>query len=962
MFSSCGTANKTKTTKDSNGYSYEYVKNDPSNARIYTLANGLKVYLSVNKDKPRIQTYIAVKAGAKNDPRETTGLAHYFEHMMFKGTNKIGTLDWEKESVLISQISDLFEKYATITDPLEKKMVYAQIDSISQIAAAYAVPNEYDKVASMIGASGTNAWTSYEETVYVNEIPSNEVERWLMIERERFENLVLRLFHTELETVYEEFNMTQDNDGRKINSKMMSELFKKHPYGVNVIGIAEHLKNPSMANIMKFKDDFYVANNIAICMSGDLDMEETIKQIDKYWGDFKANDNIPKFTFEPEEPISSVKTVDIYGPERESVSIVYRTPNNKSKEIKYLDMIGSILNNGKAGIIDLDLIKKQKVMSASAYASGMNDYGIFRMNGTPRDGQTLEEVKDLLLEQIDKIKKGEFEDWLIDAIIYEMKMQRINAIDNNSMAYFFVRAFIDETSWEEFIFEAEELEKITKQEIVNFANEFFKDNYVVINKKTGVDNTATHVEKPEITPLPINRNSESEFAKQLRNIETKEIEPVFVDYKKLIKTENIAKDLEFNYIKNETTDLFNLYYIFEMGKSHNKQLPIAIDYMKYLGTEDKSIEDLQKEWYKLGVTFNISSSEKESYISISGLNENLEAAMQLVEDVIAKIKPDQDVYNEYINGIIKNRENNKLNSNVILRRGLRSYSMHGEKSSFTDIINHEELKNTNPETLTNIIKDLFNYKHKIFYYGPGTSTVVADLIKNNHNASDEYKAIPPRTEYAELDYDDPKILFTNYNMVQTMIMIISKDVKFDKELMSKIDMFNEYYGGSMGSIVFQEIRESKGLAYSSYAGYSQASESGKSNYVFGFLSTQPDKMKDALDALTGLLNEMAVSQEAFANSKDAIIKQMNTQRIIKSGIFWNYSNNLELGIDYDIRKDIYEDIKNLTIDDIEEFFNNHIKGKNYDILIVGNKDKIDFDLLKNYGRLQELSLEEVFNY
>jgi len=119
VFSSCCNS-QTYTAKDSNGFRYEAVKNDPSNARIYTLDNGLKVYLSVNKDQPRIQTFIAVRAGSKNDPRQTTGLAHYFEHMMFKGTDKIGTKDWEKEGALIKQISDLFEERAKVTEKWQK--------------------------------------------------------------------------------------------------------------------------------------------------------------------------------------------------------------------------------------------------------------------------------------------------------------------------------------------------------------------------------------------------------------------------------------------------------------------------------------------------------------------------------------------------------------------------------------------------------------------------------------------------------------------------------------------------------------------------------------------------------------------------------------------------------------------------------------------------------------------------
>jgi predicted Zn-dependent peptidase len=486
IFTSCNKS-KTRTATDANGYKYEYVEDDPTGARIYTLSNGLKVYLAVNKDEPKIQTYIAVRAGSKNDPVETTGLAHYFEHMMFKGTSKIGTLDWEKESALIAQISDLFEQRAKTNDQAEKDRIYAQIDSLSLEASKYAVPSEYDKICSMLGAQGTNAWTSTEETVYENEIPSNEVERFLYVERERFENIVLRLFHTELETVYEEFNMGQDRDGTKSYYALSGELFKKHPYGRKVIGIAEHLKNPSMVNIMNFKAQYYVPNNMAICMSGDLDMEETVKLVDKYWGSMEPNKNLPKFEAPKEDPRTEITKIDVVGPDREWIILGWRTPGNAGEDEDYLDMISEILSNGTAGLIDLDLIKNQKVMSAYAYPNVQNDYGSFIMGGYPKDGQTLEEVQDLLLQEIDKIKKGEFDDWLLEAIINQQKLERIKAIENNSVSYWFVDNFISGKKWEDKVFGIEKIAKLTKKQIVDYANKNFSDNYAVVYKRTGKD-------------------------------------------------------------------------------------------------------------------------------------------------------------------------------------------------------------------------------------------------------------------------------------------------------------------------------------------------------------------------------------------------------------------------------------------------------------------------------------------
>ncbi|MBP7450798.1 MAG: insulinase family protein, partial [Flavobacteriales bacterium] len=234
-------------------YSFTSIPGDPLQARIYTLENGLQVWLSRNADAPRIQTNIAVRAGSKNDPSDATGLAHYLEHMLFKGTSHIGTTDWERERVLLKQISDAYEERRRTTDDAQRDRIYQRIDSLSTLAAALAVPNEYDKMIKSIGARGTNAYTSTERTVYINDIPSDELEKWMRIESERMQECVLRLFHTELETVYEEFNRSQDNDGRAVSKKMNELLYPNHPYGTQTtLGTGDHLKNPSMEKIHAF--------------------------------------------------------------------------------------------------------------------------------------------------------------------------------------------------------------------------------------------------------------------------------------------------------------------------------------------------------------------------------------------------------------------------------------------------------------------------------------------------------------------------------------------------------------------------------------------------------------------------------------------------------------------------------------------------------------------------------------
>ncbi|MBQ4162127.1 MAG: insulinase family protein, partial [Parabacteroides sp.] len=432
-------------------YTYESVPNDPLKARIYTLDNGLKVYMTVNKETPRIQTYIAVRVGGKNDPAETTGLAHYFEHLMFKGTQKFGTQNYELEKPLLDQIEQLFEVYRKTTDEKERAAIYHQIDSISYEASKLSIPNEYDKLMAAIGANGTNAYTGFDQTVYVEDIPSNQIENWAKIQADRFENNVIRGFHTELETVYEEKNMSLTSDGRKVYEAVLNALFPDHPYGTQtVLGTQENLKNPSITNIKNYHKTWYVPNNMAICLSGDFDPDQMIATIDKYFGHMKPNPNLPKLPIAQESPVKETIVKEVLGLDAENVTLGWRFPGANSPEQDLLSLTGEIINNGKAGLLDVDLIQQQKVLSCYAGTYGMADHNAFVMSGRPKQGQTLDQVKDLLLAEIEKLKKGEFDEGLLEAAMNNYKLAQMSYLeDNGGRADMFVSAFINGTEWKD---------------------------------------------------------------------------------------------------------------------------------------------------------------------------------------------------------------------------------------------------------------------------------------------------------------------------------------------------------------------------------------------------------------------------------------------------------------------------------------------------------------------------------
>ncbi|MCF0195860.1 MAG: insulinase family protein, partial [Bacteroidaceae bacterium] len=304
---------------------YESVDGDPMGVRIYTLKNGLKVYTSVNRDQPRIQAYVAVRAGSKNDPLTSTGLAHYFEHMMFKGTPKFGTTNYEAERPLLDSIETLFNIYRQTTDTAQRRLIYSRIDSISYEASKLAIPGEYDKLMSAIGSEGSNAFTNYDCTCFVEDVPSNQLDNWLKITAERFQTPVLRGFHTELETVYEEYNMYASEDRLKVWNAMQACLFPNHPYGRDIIGLPEHLKNPSITDIKAFHQQWYVPNNMAIVLSGDFDPDEAVALIEKHLGGMTPNDLLPDLKLKADEHIATNDTT-VYGLMAEYIQMGWRLP------------------------------------------------------------------------------------------------------------------------------------------------------------------------------------------------------------------------------------------------------------------------------------------------------------------------------------------------------------------------------------------------------------------------------------------------------------------------------------------------------------------------------------------------------------------------------------------------------------------------------------------------------------
>ena len=954
---------KTVTKQDGN-YTYQTVEGDPTGTRFYTLQNGLTVILHQNNLTPKVMGLITTRAGSKNDPSDKTGLAHYLEHLLFKGTKELGTEDYTTEKVYLDQIEELYESYNKTKDETERKKIYKTIDSISYIASKIAIPNEYDKIMSSLGSNFTNAYTSFENTTYMENVPSNNLEKYLQVQKDRFENPVIRLFHTELETVYEENNMYEDMGNFKLYNAMFSGLFKKHTYGTQTtLGTPEHLKNPSIKRIKEFYNTYYVPNNMVVILAGDIQFSETIQLIDKYFGSFKPG-NIPPFTFEPEDPILQPEEKIVYTPDEESLAVGFRFPNRNDKESVLADLVASILYNGKSGLIDKNLVKTQKVLEAGGFNYLLTDYGFMGFTGKPLQGQTLQQLKELILSQIELLKKGDFDQSLITATVNNLKVNRIREQEEAmNMAFVLNDLFVTRTKWEDYLKGIENMSKITKEDVVAFANKWFKDNYVAVYKLSGPNPDQNKVEKPEITSIEINRSGVSKMLKTIMDTPSKPLSPVFLDYQKDINFGSIHKDVPVWSVPNRINNLYTQYFVFDMGSHHIQKLPLAIEYLKFTGSKSRTNEQINKELYDLASDFNIFTGDEQVYVSISGLEENRQKVLSIIEDLIRNPVADQDALNKLIDAKIKERNDKTLNKESIFWEALNSYADYGAKNPYNSVLSDAQLKALKAKELTDLIKSLFTYKHKVYYYGPKEVSKLTTELKKSHPLLPVLKNYPKKTEFTKSKTTENTIYFVNYDMSQAEISMQRWDEeKYNPSKTTLIRSLNEYYGGSMTSIVFQEIREAKALGYATY-GYFGVPQKKDENYNAGlYVGTQADKLAIAFDAMNDLLNNFKESESNWNAGKLAIKQGIESERITKTNILFNYQTAQKRNVSYDLRKDIYGQINAVSLADIKAIHSEKMKDKKWNIRVIGDKNKINMNDLSKYGKVVELSLKDVFGF
>lgn len=944
---------------------YEYISysHDAMNVRIYTLDNGLKVYLSVYKDAPRIQCLIPVRVGSKNDPAETTGLAHYLEHLMFKGTPNFGTQNWEAEKPLLDQIEQQFEVYRRTRDQHQRDSIYHVIDSLSYVASGYAIPNEYDKMMKFIGSQGTNAATSNDYTVYIEDIPSNQLENWAIIQTDRFSHPIFRIFHTELETVYEEKNTSLAKDSRKAMEALLNALYPNNAYGKQTtLGSCEHLKNPSLTNIKNFFNTYYVPNNMAVCLAGDFDYDEAIAIIDKHFGKLQRKD-VPHYVVPKEKKITQPVVREVRGHEEEFMYLAYRLdlPAN-SRDLYVAEMAKSILYNGKCGMMDLNVNQKHLASDVYAFIYDLCDNSSFMFGGEPKDGQPMEEIRDIILQQVELLKKGEFDESLLQAAINNMEASEMRQLQSNrARANAMAHAFENNIDWYYASQELESYKKITKEDIVKFANKYFgEDNYVVVYKRQGEPEETEKVTKPAITAIQMNRDAESEFFTNIKARKVNPIKPEFVDFQKSI-TFDKYKTVPVDYLHNDEDQTFTLKMIFPAGEMNNLVLPYVSGYLNHLGTAKLSVEDIKNQFYSLACNYSVSVSDKETYITLSGIDNNRDKAFKLMMDLFKNALVDSAALQNIKDDILLSRKNAKSSQNSVMNC-LRSYCEFGPELVAYQLT-AEQLEKLSGEEILAALRQLLTYQPEILYYGPASIKTVKKSLAANYKLPKTFAEPAPAKKFDRVATSENVVFYAPYPAKQSRVITSMRADKLDPKVISVVKMYNQYFGGSMNAIVFQEMREKRSLAYSAQSAFVLPREKDDYMYNYSYIATQNDKIIDALVAFDSLFNAMPASQAAFDLAKEGAKSSIAANRITKMNILNTYIANRKLGFNYDYRKDFYNLIDGFTMKDIQNFNEKYIKNQPKTYMILATDGEVDLETIgKQFGQVKRLTLEDIFGY
>ena len=943
-----------------NSFSQEVVWKQPTIETV-VLDNGLTVILNEDHSKPVIYGVVVTKAGSKHDPADATGMAHYMEHMLFKGTEQMGTVNWEAEKPYIDEMFRLYEELGKTTDDEQRKAIQLKINEASLQANKFAIPNEMDKILKSIGGVNLNANTGSDRTVYHNAFPPNQLEKWIEIYSHRFINPVFRGFQSELEVVYEEKNLYADMFFFKLFEEFNKSFFKVHPYGQQpVIGTMDHLKNPSLNKMRDFFQKYYVANNMALVLSGDFRAKEALAIIKEKFGVWKPA-KLPEAQKWEEKPFNGREFVEMKLSPVKLGLLGFRTPPAGSDDEIALNICNGILSNeNQTGLLDKLTIDNQ-LLAANIFSIPNNDYGESIILIVPKIlGQKLEDAEALVISKLKDLREGKFDDWMVDAIkkeMYRNYMHQMESVEGRCM--YMAELFGQNQSMDRIFDVPDKIMKVTKQDVINIANKYYGENFLAFYSRMGFPKK-DKIDKPGYKPVISNTDVKSEFAKKVDSIPSKPISEKFVDMRSDVQLNRIKRGVWLYRTENPFNDIFSIRIKYGMGEAYHPLLRNATELANLSGTKDLNVKEFKNEFSKIGCTYNISSDRDYTIIDLEGKDQDLKKALELVYQLIQNPVADAEKMKVIMEGEKTNRKLERSEPDNVasaLFNWMRFYN----KSTFIDRPSMKVLKGLTTDSLLNVFKLATKFEAEVHYVGKLPYEEVLADFKTSFKFPDHPSNSLAPSNLDITNYDENTIyLVDKPKSLQSKIYFMMNEKPFYNDDEPIIDAFNLYFGGDFSGLVLQEVREYRSLAYSAGAQYAIPSKTGKETMFFGYIGTQSDKTIEAVSLFDSLVRTMPRKEDRINFIKDYLVQSAITERPDFRGLSEAVSNWKLHGYNYDpamIKIPVYYE---LTYDELDKFYQENIKPKPMAIGIVGDAKRIDLKALEKYGKIVKIKEKSLF--
>lgn len=936
--------------------------------KAFKLRNGLSVFVWEDNTKADVFGMVAVRTGAANDPEQYTGLAHYLEHVMFKGTQNIGALNWAEEEPLYQQIIAKYDEMANENDPIKKEAINKEINDLTVAAAKISVSNEFSNLMESMGGKDLNAATGYDMTFYHNAFPAYQINKWLEISSQRFLNPVFRTFQTELETVYEEFNRGKDNSGRVQNEFIMSKAYEGHPYSRSVIGLGEHLKNPRLSELINFYNEWYTPDNMALIIVGNVNADQIKGRIASTFGRLPKKET-PERKEYPNLVFKGRKQYTAKIGNYPSLCLAYNGVPSGHPDEKPLELALALLSNGSStGVLDKLSI------------DGELTYGVASLQAQREQGRCLIQVMPLYdenqrrfdsnknaekkaLKAIQQIANGNVEDWTIEAIKANMcRNHDLSLESNEGKAYMLMEAFINEEDMQEALNYKDAIMAISVDDVKRVAKQYLADDFLALYIEKGKSNSKDDkIQKPGYKSIEPPVGEQSLYSQQFKSLPIGQVEENFMNFDE-VQVQKLNDRSKLFYTLNTENPVFTLTLKYGAGEHQFPQLGIAAELMNNAGIMGAyEPQELKKELSKLNITCNVSASNDYLYVTMKGYENHLPEACQLLARQVLMPKLDDKQLNRIKGSLLGSRQQRKENVQT-LASALNQYIRYENNSDFVKELTDKELIELQVSSLTGDINRAANYEAEIYYTGTLPFDNVYEILRNNLPlvANEKPTESPYVKPYAPVT-ENTVYFLPNTDAEQAQIFFFMPTAEYDKNDDVLRDAFYQYFSGGFNGLVLNELREKRSMVYTAYGAITTPPVPGHPTAFIGQIGTQNDKAMEALSLYMDLLRNMPENPERIDNIKSYMKQEALTSQPdfrSKAQYFEMYKRK---GYTQDPAIENIPKINALTFDDILSFYKENIKDMPIAIGIMGNPKNINVEDLKKFGKVVRLTDKKLFN-